>query len=629
MPAARPPRAATAPVSTLRHRAPPAFSPSIGDYALIGDCRCAALVSRDGSIDWLCLPHFSGAAVFAALLDRHRGGHFAVHPAHDYAVYRRYLGDTAVLETTFVTPGGTVRLTDAIPIAGEQRELQPQRECLRRIEVTSGTVDMEIDYAPRPDFGRAGVRLQPRGAFGWSCQYRNELFLLHSDIPLHPTGDGNLSTSIRLRAGDRRYLSLAYTQSEIGVIPPLGGHADERIAATLRWWRAWTDRCVYDGPYRATVLRSAVTLKLLAYALSGAVIAAPTTSLPEAIGGVRNWDYRYCWLRDASLTLRAFIDLGYHDEGDFFFHWLLYNTRLTWPRLQVLYDVYGESRIPESELAHFEGYRGSRPVRLGNGAWNQLQLDIYGAVAMAVHDFVVRGGRLEADAGRLLAGLGKTVCQFWREPDQGIWEIRGRRRHYTYSKLLCWTALDRLIRLHELGEVSCPVERFRGARHDLRLAIDTHGYNRRLGAYTSVFGGREIDASLLLMPHFGYLEARDPRMRGTFELIERHLTRGALVYRYHPALDGIAGGEGAFGICSFWAVEYLARAGEIGRAVERLEQMLAYANDLGLYAEEVEPVSGAALGNYPQAYTHVGLINAVLAIEAAQRTTAGRRRHVH
>src|SRR5581483_189492 len=389
--------------------------PPIGDYAMIGDCRAAALISSRGSIDWLCLPHFSGPSVFAALLDQRRGGCFAVHPVDAYTSTRRYLGDTPVLQTTFRTPTGVLQLTDAMPILVDERyadKLQPQREVLRALEVLQGEVDIEIHYAPRPDYARRRVALKGRGACGWACSDRDGLYLLNTDIPLYLDPGGiDLRGRVRLSRGAKRYLSLNFVKADIGVVMPLGEHADGRLCATQQWWQAWAHRCNYSGPYRDAVVRSMVTLKLLTYELSGAVVAAATTSLPESLGGVRNWDYRYCWLRDASLTLGAIMDLGYHTEGDAFLGWLLHTTRLSRPRLQVLYDVYGETEITESSLDHLEGYCGSRPVRIGNGAHEQLQLDAYGSVILAAYDYVKHGGELDVDEARFLRGLGEAVCE--------------------------------------------------------------------------------------------------------------------------------------------------------------------------------------------------------------------------
>jgi GH15 family glucan-1,4-alpha-glucosidase len=597
-----------------------AAEPEIGDYAVIGDCRTAALVSRVGSIDWLCLPHFSGPSVFAALLDQNRGGRFAIRPEQDFRSKRRYLGSTPALETSFETSTGAARLIDLMPVVEEAGGFRPMREVLRIVECREGSVVLDIRFEPRPDYARAAPRIRPRGALGWSCSWSDELFLLYTDAPLQITSDRrSVVGRHRLEAGQKIAFSLSFTKGDIGVIPPLGEHAHHRLQRTIRWWENWCGRAAYDGPYHETVLRSAITLKLMTFALSGAVVAAPTTSLPEAIGADRNWDYRYCWLRDAALTMRAFTGLGYGEEAASFLHWLLHATRLTWPELQVLYDVYGRTDLREKELEHLAGFRGSRPVRIGNGAHRQIQLDVYGEVVSAAFDFSESGGRLQADEGRLLAGFGKTVRRKWREPDHGIWEIRGPKRHYTFSKVMCWAALDRLIRLHEQGLIHVDADRFRREREAIAEAIETRGYNQALGSYVSELDGDRLDASLLLMGCLGYKEPGDPRMRATLDRIEARLGCRGLLYRYEAGSDRMSSREGAFGICSFWAVDNLAKRGDLEAAERLFEHVLSFANDLGLFAEEIDIGTGAALGNFPQAFTHVGLINAAMTLAAARK----------
>ena len=598
--------------------APPAYRP-IADYALIGDCRSAALVSRAGSIDWLCWPRFDSPSVFAALLDSRRGGRFQIAPAGPFAATRRYVGDTAVLETTFETGTGVARLTDLMPVASEAektRDLSPDHELLRRIECLAGTVDVDVLFDPRPDYGRVVPRLIDRKAFGLMCEHRGHVVALRSDIPLTTGEAPGARARVRLTAGDARTLSVTYDRGLPLVATALDRGADERIARSCAWWEAWVgEGCRYDGPYAEAVRRSAITLKLLTYAPSGAVIAAPTASLPEAIGGVRNWDYRYCWLRDASLTLRAFQDLGFTTESEAFVSWILHATRLTWPELQVLYTVYGESSIPESVLEHLEGYAGSAPVRVGNAAADQLQLDVYGEVLDGAWHHVQRGARLDRTTARTLAGFGDTVVRRWREPDEGIWEPRGGRRHHTHSKAMCWIALDRLARLCEGRHVRADAARFARERDAIREAIETHGYSERLGSYVSVFGAETLDASLLLLSLMGYADPRSPRMRGTVARVRERLGINGLLYRYLDEDDGLPGGEAAFGICSFWGVEARALQGEFAAARDDFERLLSLANDVGLFAEEIDPRTGAAIGNFPQAFTHVGLINAAVTLD--------------
>jgi GH15 family glucan-1,4-alpha-glucosidase len=595
--------------------------PPIADYALIGDCRSAALISRGGSLDWLCWPRFDSPSLFAALLDRERGGSFRVGPAGPFRTERRYLPDSNSLETIFHTADGVLALRDVMPVASEaekRAELLPEHEILRELEGVRGEVKLEIDYAPHPEYGLIRPAIQDRGPFGLQCEIPGATVSLRSDVPLHVAADGQSAHGVTsISGGERVYLSLTYSEEAPSVIPVLGDAARHRLARSDRWWRHWAERCAYHGPYRDAVVRSALALKLMAYAPSGAIVAAPTTSLPERLGGVRNWDYRYCWLRDASFTLRALFALGHLEEGEAFLNWMLHATRLTWPELQILYDVYGEADLPERQLAHLAGYAGSRPVRVGNDAHGQLQLDVYGEVIDAAARFAEAGGRFDRETAHLLAGLGHTVCARWREPDEGIWEGRSGRRQHTHSKVLCWVALDRLIALHERQRLPIDVAAFQQTRDAIRETIERRGYNERLGSYTRLLDGEDLDASLLTLPLYRYIEASDPRMMATRARIAQRLGRGGLIYRYaEDARDGLPQGEGAFGICSFWAVECRALSGDVAGATMDFERLVAYANDVGLLAEEIDPETGAALGNFPQAFTHVGLINAALTLAA-------------
>jgi GH15 family glucan-1,4-alpha-glucosidase len=605
--------------------------PPISDYALIGDCRSAGLVSREGSLDWLCLPRFDSPSVFAALLDAREGGRFSIRPVGEYSSERRYLANTNVLEIVFRTPTGACALRDLMSVSSEEDKrahLIPEHEVLRELEGLEGEVEIEVLYDPRPDYGRARPLLEERGALGLRCEVDGTSLTLRSEMPLDLTdGDRSARGFARIRSGERKCLSLTYSMEAPAVVPLLGEAARGRIRRTVRWWQEWANRCTYDGPYRDAVVRSALALKLMTYAPSGALVAAPTTSLPEALGGVRNWDYRYCWLRDASFTLRALFALGYREEAEAYIGWLLHATRLTWPELNVLYDVFGEAKLPERELGHLEGYVGSRPVRIGNDAQGQLQLDVYGEVINGAAWFLDRGGRVDRDTSRMLDGLGRTVCKRWREPDEGIWEGRSGRFHNTHSKVLCWVALDRLIGMHEAGYLGVSVDLFRKERDEIRKEIEARGYNERIGSYTRTFDGDEMDASLLTLPLYGYIEGTHPRMRSTCARIHEKLAHDGLVYRYETGTDdGLPPGEGAFGICSFWAVECVARGGNVGAAARTFEQLLAYANYVGLFAEEVDPDSGAALGNFPQAFTHIGLINAALTLAGYQERNAAAER---
>lgn len=590
--------------------------PAISDYALIGDCRIAALISRDGTIEWLCLPHFSGESIFAAILDRDSGGYFSIRPVRPYVVRRKYIPDSNVLETEFETEDGIVRLTDCVPILtgpSFSEELQPQRELLRSITGIKGHVEMQVELQPRPAYGQKKARFRQRGSLGWECMFGNQVVYLHSNISLHLNGSELLGGRISVTADARYDLSLTYSQHNINIITPLGEESLKRERATKDWWRQWLGQSSYRGPYREQVERSILTLKLLTYGLSGALIAGSSTSLPGKIGGVRNWDYRFCWIRDSALTLRAFIDLDFIEEGEAFLGWMLHATRRTWPKLRVAYDVYGETHLREREFDGLEGYRNSRPVRIGNAAGEQRQLDVYGEVIAAAYEYVLRGGRLDRSETNLLLGFTEEICAMWRHPDQGIWEARDEPRHYTHSKLMCWVGLDRMLQLAETGVVKLDKKKITAERDAVAEFINTRCFDDDSGTFITAAECNEVDASILLMARHGFIEATDPRMRATYKRIQDVLGAGALLYRFPEGFDSfLPPGEGAFLITSFWAVEYLALAGETGAARERFEALLDYANDLGLYAEEADPETGMALGNFPQAFSHTGLINAAL-----------------
>ena len=596
--------------------------PAIADYALIGDCRTAALVSRDGSIDWLCLPSFSSPSVCARLLDP-AGGHVSLRPVGPFTAIRRYLDGTAVLETTFETPTGSARVLDCLPIVDGIEQIRPLREVLRVVEGVVGTVELRAVIDPRPDYARRSARLRRRRWLGWFFTWDDQVLHVGTDIALSEAGPA-LAGDFSVAAGERRALSLSHSAGEPAVIPPLGAEADRRVADTVAWWQSWSERVAYAGTHRAAVVRSAITLKLLSFAPSGAIVAAPTTSLPEALGGDRNWDYRYCWLRDAGLTMQALLGLGIDEDARAFLEWMLHATRLTAPRLRIMYDIHGRSDLVERDLPHLAGYRGSRPVRIGNGAFRQQQLDTYGEVIFAAHAYVITGGTVDAAGARMLRGLGRVVRRSWRDADSGIWEMRGPPRQFTFSKLMCWAALDRLLALDDAGALDLG-RRARAAtrteRDAIAVLIEGRGFNAAIGAYTGELDGDWVDASLLLMSSVGYRPADDPRVASTWALCRERLGRGGLFQRYEAGVDGLTGDEGAFGICSFWAIEQLARRGEVAEAEHLFAHLLSHGNDLGLFSEETCGRTGEALGNFPQAFTHVGLINVALALRDAAAGT--------
>ena len=595
----------------------------IGDYAAIGDCRTLALVSKEGSIDWWCLPHFSGPSIFGALLDRREGGRFALRPRDIEHIEQRYLYDSNVLETTFQCSGGVLRLIDAMTMpAGEPGAVaKSPHELLRIAHCTQGQVQLEAVYAPRPDYARSRPALRRHGDTDWLCDGCDGTALLRSDLPFTALDAGTLYANETLTAGDERQCAVIHAAGDVDYRVSLGAPVRERMDATLRWWSDWCSQCCFDGEYRHVVMRSCLTLKLLTYSPSGAIVAASTTSIPASDSGARNWDYRYCWLRDTSMVLQSFADMGFRGEADAFLHWLLHATRSTRPRLRVMYDVCGGDQLQETELTSLRGHAGLGPVRIGNGAHDQLQLDIYGEMLLTACGFVARGGVLAPEERELLAGIGRTVCKLWRQPDSGIWEIRGPARHNTYSKLMCWVALDRLIDLHHRIDMGIDEAAMTAERAAIRADIESNGFHTGHNSYVGFYGGETADASLLLFARYGFLSVDDPRMVGTCRYIEQTLSAVGLLYRYPPdsGYDGLPGDENAFVICSYWLVDYLARRGDIDRAEAMFDRLIKLGNHVDLFAEQVHIRSRTPMGNFPQAFSHVGVIIAAYALKEAQQ----------
>jgi GH15 family glucan-1,4-alpha-glucosidase len=587
----------------------------IRSYAAIGDGRTTALVALDGSIDWLCLPDIDSPSVFAAILDAERGGCFALAPATPFEAERRYLPGTNVLETTFRTAEGAVRVTDAmtLPLAG----IAPLREVARRVEGLSGTVSLEWTVEPRFHYGMQAARLGRRNGLAVADAGSDAVAVRAWEAGEAELGDGSIAGRFEIRGGERALLALSATHQE----PLVFGSRDEverRLDGTIDFWRGWAEKRDYEGPWKEAVLRSVLALKLLIYSPSGAIAAAATTSLPETLGGGRNWDYRFAWIRDSAFTLEALLDLGCPAEAQAFLWWLMHASQLTHPRLQVLYQLDGGDRAPERELS-LKGYRGSRPVRIGNGAVDQRQLDIYGDLFQAVWVYVERGNEIDREARGRLAATAGLVCEIWRERDRGLWEVRSDPVHFVQSKMMCWVALDRAVRLAERGQL--PREhaaRWRQEADVLRDFVEEQGFSEARGSYVRFAGSEELDASLLLGSLMGYCDGDDPRMVGTIDAIQRELGHGPYVHRY-TGEDGLEGEEGAFLCCSFWLVEALARAGRAGDAAELMESLLELANDVGLYAEEIDPRTGEFLGNFPQGLTHLALVSSAVACARAER----------
>ena len=580
----------------------------IEDYALIGDGRTAALVARDGSIDWLCLPEIDSPSVFGALLDAERGGSFAVRPYDQFEVERRYVDGTNVLETTFRTTSGSVRLTDAMTLVPPGR-LTPLREIVRKAECLEGEVQLEWSVAPRFDYGRRHGRVDRRAERVVFSDRDQALALSVWGAEPAPHGVA------RLAVGEQALFSLAATSRQPLVLP---GRRDteERLEHTTAYWRRWSSEKEYSGPWRDAVIRSALVLKLLVYAPSGAITAAATTSLPETIGGVRNWDYRFAWLRDSSYALDALLSLTCPGEAHAFFWWLMHASRLTQPKLQVLYDVQGGNRAQERELAHLSGYRDSAPVRVGNGAVGQLQLDVYGAVLNSVWLHASHHSDIAGESGRAVAKIADYVASHWREPDCGIWEVRSGPRHFTHSKAMCWVALDRAVKLAREGLIRDRSERWASEAAAIRAYVDERCWDGGRRSYVRAADADELDAALLVLPLVGFDDADGSRLSGTIDAVRRELGDGPLLRRYSGD-DGLEGEDGAFLTCSFWLVDALARTGRVDEAAELMDELVGLANDVGLYAEEMDPTSREFLGNFPQALVHIALINAAQSIAGA------------
>ena len=588
---------------------------AIQDYAAIGNCRDVALVSRAGSIDWLCWPRFDSPSIFGALLDKN-AGRWSVEPVGSFQITRRYLDETNVLETRFESNTATLIITDLMPVSAKEAIdgfLVPDHEILRMIKCERGEVELRMHFEPRPQYGLEQPQPKMAELMGACIETSQGSLMLRSDFPI-TIDRGRVYSKVTLTTGDVRHLSLTLTDEGQAVFPPLDTWSQSAIDQSVAWWKAWVAQLRYTGPARETVVRSALMLKLLIYGPSGAVVAAPTTSLPEQMGGSLNWDYRYCWLRDASMTLRALDALGCTSETEAFLSWLQQTTRLTQPQSGVLYDVSGNLPKDEEVLEHLSGYNDSRPVRKGNAAAKQLQLDIYGEIIDTAVACAFTNGGLDRDTQDFLIDLGQYVCQNWFLPDQGIWEPRGAKQHNTHSRLLCWTALDRLLALQHANCLpQTSMQEFTHQRALIRREIEKRAWNQKLESYVATLDGQDLDASLLLFAKYGFESASSYRMQKTYERICQSLGAGNdLLYRYNSSATTQ---EGAFGICGFWGAEFLALGGGTAKqASETFERLCCYGNDVGLFAEEFEPATGEALGNFPQGLTHVGLINAALSL---------------
>lgn len=574
----------------------------IEDYALIGDCQTAALVARDGSIDWLCFPRFDSDACFAALLGSPEHGRWQIAPdAAVLRVSRRYWPGTLILETEYETASGTVSLIDWMP----PRDAAPN--VMRMVVGKVGCVPMRMELIIRLDYGRVvpwveGTDDGLRATAGPDTLYMHTLVDLRG-VNMHTAAAFSVS------AGQRVPFTLTWAPTYAA--QPDALDPEQELEATAAWWREWSGRSSYQGGWEDAVRRSLITLKALTYAPTGGLVAAATTSLPEQIGGVRNWDYRYCWLRDATFTLYALMTGGYLDEAAAWRNWLVNAVAGEPSKLQIMYGLAGERRLTELELSWLPGYEGSSPVRIGNAAHSQFQLDVYGELMDAMHVARRSGLASSPAAWRVQRAVAEHLEAAWREPDEGIWEIRGSRRHFTHSKVMAWVGLDRAVKAVEQFGLDGDAARWRGLRDEIHREVCARGFDQTRNTFVQYYGSTEVDASLLMLPLVGFIKPDDPRMRGTVAAIQDQLLYDGLVQRYHGAssIDGLPAGEGVFLICSFWLADNLALQGQVGAARELFERLLSLRNDVGLLSEEYDPQTRRMLGNFPQAFSHVGLIN--------------------
>lgn len=596
----------------------------IESYAAIGNLRTTALVGRDGSLDWLCLPDLDSASVFAGLLDPQRGGYFSIRPADAGEGEQAYVPQTNVVETSFETAGGRLVVTDFMPLegsldgAGSSSRTQPA--IYRIVRAEGGAVDVDVAWAPRLDYGRPPTRIES-GQSGFVASAGEDSLLLtgldEGDVRMEQDHVGPvLRGRFQLEAGQRRLLVTRWGSDGPAATLDDG---ERRLAATIESWRSWVNKPQvaerdWSGDHRDLIIRSELALKLLTYADTGAIAAAATTSLPEEIGGVRNWDYRYSWIRDSALAAQALFAMGHRSDAEEFVKWAERTVRNHADDdefMHIVYSLRGSTELPERELPNLAGYRQSAPVRIGNGAAGQLQLDIYGELLSAAYEIIRLGGSLPDDVMEFLPRVADEACARWQEADYGIWELRNAPFHFVYSKAMAWMALERAIRMARNDHIRGDVERWKRTAGEIRDEVLDRGFSEELNAFKQTYDRAVPDVSNILIPMMELLPFKDPRVQGTIDATLKHLTENGLVYRYH-ADDGIAGGEGGWVICTFWLVDALALSGRIDEARELFENLAARANHVGLFSEQIDPRSGEFLGNFPQAFSHIGLINSSL-----------------
>jgi len=599
--------------------------PPIADYALIGDCHSSALVSLAGSIDWCCLPRFDSGSYFGRLLGWANGGFCSLGPARSTrAPVRRYLDGTLVLETTFHSGGGEARMFDFFAMRrGGARA--PYRQIVRIVEGVRGRIDMRLVIVPRFDYGEVRPWIRRLGPRMHSAIGGNDGLLIVGDMDIAPQRDHDLGAAFTVSAGERAHLSLRYVQPELideqMPDPPSPEELDRRLEETIAWWRKWSSKVDLPGSHGPGAVRSATVLKSMQNAPTGAIVAAPTTSLPEALGYGRNWDYRFGWVRDSAFVVRSLVELGLDSEADGCRRFVERSAAGGAEDLQIVFGVGGERRLIELELPELEGYRGSHPVRSGNAAAEQVQLDVYGWLLLLAWEWHLLGHSPDDDYWRFLTSLVDSAARRWNEPDRGIWEIRSRPRHFVHSKAMCWAALDLGLRLARECSRKAPERRWSRAARDVRAAVEQHGYDRKRGIFVESFGSKSLDAALLLLPVGGFVSWDDERMVRTTDAVWEALDDGGLLRRYERS-DGTKGREGAFLACSFWLAECLARQRRTEEAQTVFDRALATGNDLGLFSEEFDPGSDQMLGNFPQALTHLSHIAAAVALTGG--STGGR-----
>ncbi|MEJ2367977.1 MAG: glycoside hydrolase family 15 protein [Acidobacteriota bacterium] len=609
-------------VATERQEVTRAFH-RLEDYGILGNLETCALVSRFGSLDWCCFPQLESPSVFAALLDPDSGGHFSVAPAEPFHSVQSYLYHTNVVQTDFSTGRGLVRLLDFMPVTHDGRPRN--RSIFRKVTCLNGTMDLAVDFSPRFDYGRRRPTFVRRGDL-LEASAGEDFLTLQASSPLK-IGSGGAAARLSLNEGDTHWFALVYGEASFPETSAFPAHMEAALEETVRYWVDWAHTCersrfVSGGIWHKWVIRSSLVLKLLTHYKTGAIAAAPTTSLPECPGGVRNWDYRYEWVRDACFTVQALYGLGHLREAAAYLKWLrrVCAKRGDAAGIRTMYTRQGGFVPGEFELRHLRGYRNSAPVRIGNAASAQRQLDIFGEMVDAFYKIHRYGRRLDREDWAFIREIADHVAGVWNTEDSGIWEIRGPLRHYTHSKVMCWVALDRAVKLARRRNYPGNVERWTRERAAVRRAILEHGYNRRLHAFVQSFGSDVLDASLLLIPLMGFLPVKDPRVQSTMEAVRSHLVRNGLVHRYEGD-DALPAGEGAFAFCTFWWVELLAQSGCVMEAQDSFEAVTSRLSPLGLLAEEIDAEDGTMLGNFPQAFSHIGLINSAIYLWRAKGRT--------